>query len=192
MPLLAHSVLIKALNQVPPSGAHSHGTLSVDTPGGQYAGAVDVATPSGIKVHYRLICRLICCLNHVALTSLLGLPAGWQPLDSTSSSGALDYVHSPTIGARPTSRYFDFLLFRRETLIGRFLHWLESLRNSLVDSSGDNALNALETQLLGSVRILVFGAPASSELSVHDIHLNQGDPLGPFQHPDGIWQDGGG
>jgi uncharacterized protein YukJ len=43
---------------------------------------------------------------------------------------------------------------------------------------------------LGSVRVFVFGAPDSSDLGVHDIHLNQGDPLGQFQHLDGAWQDG--
>ena len=26
---------------------------------------------------------------------------------------------------------------------------------------------------------------------MHDVHMNQGDPPGPFQHLDGIWQDGG-
>jgi uncharacterized protein YukJ len=41
------------------------------------------------------------------------------------------------------------------------------------------------------VRVFVFGAPDSSDLSVHDVHLNQGDPLGQFQHLDGAWQDGG-
>ncbi len=33
--------------------------------------------------------------------------------------------------------------------------------------------------------------PYSTDLGVHDIHLNQGDPPGQFQHLDGIWQDGG-
>ena len=26
---------------------------------------------------------------------------------------------------------------------------------------------------------------------MHDVHMNQGDPPGQFQHLDGIWQDGG-
>ena len=55
--------------------------------------------------------------------------------------------------------YFGFWLFRRDSLVGRFLRWLEGLRNPWIDSTGDNALNALETQLLGSVRVFVFGAP---------------------------------
>jgi hypothetical protein len=191
MPLPAYGVLVGTLNHFTredptPSGVYAHGKLYVDTPAGQYESAVDVATPSGVKVQYRLIRGL----NHHAFTPILGLQAGWQQLAPTRSSGALDYIRSPFSGAGMPARYFGFWLFRQDSLIGRFLRWLESLRNPWVDSAGDNALNALETQLLGSVRVFVFGAPASNGLSVHDIHLNQGDPLGQFQHLDGIWQDG--
>jgi uncharacterized protein YukJ len=59
------------------------------------------------------------------------------------------------------------------------------------DSSGDNALDVLEAQLSGSTRVFVFGAPYTNGRGVHDIHMNQGDPPGQFQHLDGIWQDGG-
>jgi hypothetical protein len=191
MPLPAYGVLIGTLNHFTREdpnnyGSWYHGKLYVDTPGGQYESAVDVSTPSGVKVQYRLIHRL----NHLALTSILALPPGWHPLASSRASGAIDYVRSPLLGAGPATRYFGFWLFRRESLIGRFLRWLEALRNPWIDSSGDNALNALETQLLGSVRVFVFGAPYTTGLGVHDIHMNQGDPPGQFQHLDGIWQDG--
>ena len=33
--------------------------------------------------------------------------------------------------------------------------------------------------------------PYDEGLGVHDIHYNQGDPPGEFQHLDAIWQDGG-
>jgi hypothetical protein len=192
MPLPAYGVLIGTLNHftrdsLTPTGSFRHGALHVDAPAGQYACAVDVLTPSGIKVQYRLIHRL----NHLALTPVLGLPAGWQSLASTRSSGALDYVRSHFMGVGMVASSFGFWLFRRDSLIGRFLRWLESLRNPWIDSTGDNALNALETQLLGSVRVFVFGAPSPTSLGVQDIHMNQGNPPGPFQQLNGIWQDGG-
>ena len=191
MPLPAYGVLVGTLSHFTcddptPAGLWSRGILHVDTPSGQFTGTVDVATPTGDRVQYRLIRHL----NHLALTPILGLPAGWQSLASTRSSGAIDYVRSPIFGAGPAARYFGFWLFRRDSLIGRFLRWLESLRNPWMDSTGDNALNALETQLLGSARVFVLGAPDSNNLSVHDVHMNQGDPLGQFQHLDGAWQDG--
>jgi hypothetical protein len=192
MPLPAYGVLIGTLHHFTrddptPTGSWYHGTLVVDTPTGPATAVVTVATPSGVSVHYRLVRRL----SHLALTPLLALPAGWHALASTRASGALDYARSPLFGATLPARYLGFWLFRRDSLIGRFLRWVETLRNPWVDSTGDNALNALETQLLGSVRVFVFGAPSTSGQGVHDVHLNQGDPPGPFQPLDGIWQDGG-
>jgi hypothetical protein len=192
MPLPAYGVLVGTLNlftrdNLTPTGSFRHGTLHVDTPAGQYEGAVDVLTASGIKVQYRLIRHI----NHFTLAPILGLPAGWHLLPSTRSSGAIDYVRSSFVGIGMGAKSFGFWLFRRDSLIGRLLLWLEGLRNPWIDSAGDNALDALETQLLGSVRVFVFGAPASSGLGVHDVHLNQGNPAGPFQQLNGIWQDGG-
>jgi uncharacterized protein YukJ len=41
------------------------------------------------------------------------------------------------------------------------------------------------------LRALVFGEPFSTGLGVHNIHQNQGDPLGsPWAGENGIWQDG--
>jgi hypothetical protein len=191
MPLPAYGVLIGTLNHFTREdpnnyGSWYHGKLYVDTPGGQYEGAVDVSTPSGVKVQYRVVRHL----GRRALSSILALPPGWSPLATTRSSSAIDYLRSPLFGAGTASRYFGFWLFRRDSLIGRFLRWLEALRNPWLDSTGENALRALETQLLGSVRVFVYGAPYTSDLGVHDIHMNQGDPPGQFQHLDGIWQDG--
>ena len=55
MPLPAYGVLIGTLNHFTREdpnnyGSWYHGKLYVDTPCGQYEGAVDVSTPSGIKV----------------------------------------------------------------------------------------------------------------------------------------------
>jgi hypothetical protein len=177
MPLPAYGVLIGTLNHFTREdpntyGSWYHGTLSVDTPAGQYEGAVDVSTPSGIRVQYRVVRHL----SRHTLSSTLALPLGWSPLASTRSSGAIDYMRSPFFGIGMAASHFGFWLFRRDSLIGRFLRWLESLRNPWVDSTGDNALNALETQLLGSVRVFVFGAPSPTGLGVQNVHLNQGTP----------------
>jgi hypothetical protein len=63
MPLPAYGVLVGTLNHFTRedpnnSGSWYYGKLYVDTPAGQYEGAVDVSTPSGIKVQYRLVRHL--------------------------------------------------------------------------------------------------------------------------------------
>src|SRR5262252_6590001 len=63
MPLPAYGVLIGTLSHFTrddpnTAGSWYHGKLYVDTPAGQYEGAVDASTPSGIKVQYRLVRHL--------------------------------------------------------------------------------------------------------------------------------------
>ena len=99
MALPAYGVLIGTLNHFTregpnSSGSYSHGKLYADTPAGQYEAAVDVSTPSSIKVQYRLVRHL----SRPALASALALPLGWSPLPSTRFSGAIDYVRSSIIG----------------------------------------------------------------------------------------------
>ncbi len=58
-------------------------------------------------------------------------------------------------------------------------------------SDGDNALDALAPLVASSTRVYVFGQSFTTGLGVHDVHLNQGDPIGSQWYPDnGIWQDG--
>jgi uncharacterized protein YukJ len=56
------------------------------------------------------------------------------------------------------------------------------------------ASNALVSMVTGSNRVYVFGVPYSDPdpyPGMHDVHMNQGDPIASAFHPlDGIWQDG--
>jgi hypothetical protein len=162
-------------------GTYYHGKLYVQTPQGIYEGAVDVATPSGIKVQYRSLPSL-----DRTLFPLSGLAAGWHQLTRNSTSGALDYVRNPLLHPRLgclTVVFSPLLNLLQKTFNAQLERW--------VDSSGDNALDELEKVLQGSSRVFVFGAPYTTGRGVHDIHMNQGDPPGIHQPSDGIWQDGG-
>jgi Uncharacterized conserved protein (DUF2278) len=86
-----------------------HGHLTIATPQGQYASALDVDTPSGIGVSYRISPSL----SRSDLGPIAGLPNGWHALTSDSSSGALDYLRSPI--------FQDTLLHRNVPRIGPFL-----------------------------------------------------------------------
>ena len=222
-------------------GRWYHGHLTIDTPDGQFQSALDVDTPSGVGVSYRVSRSLA----KSDLGIVASLPGGWHPLGSDSVSGALDYLRSPMfqdvlwrlpvpqveIPRRPSpvpdpgplaveaetpapdeggpgpapaetpapppeaaarlSRIMDYerlpLLVRRN--VEAMIPWLPFLR-PWIPSTGDNALSALEAELPAS-RIYLFGDHYETGLGVHDVHMNQGDPLGSqWWATDGIWQDG--
>ncbi|MFC6155530.1 DUF2278 family protein [Kribbella jiaozuonensis] len=164
MPLTSYGVLagrlVRFAREDPDDfGSWYHGKMYVAAPAGEYEGAVDVSTPSGIPVEYREVRYLDADL----FAATAALADGWHLLEKTPSSGALDYIRSQLLTSPSL--------------------WMES--------TADNALDLLEQLLTYSRRVYVFGAPYDEGLGVHDIHYNQGDPPGEFQHLDGIWQDGG-
>lgn len=83
------------------------------------------------------------------VASIISLSDGWKHLTQTSTSGAWDYV-------------------RHQGLTGTTGWMLQT---------GDNLINALQHLLTNVTRIHIFGAAYDSGLGVHDVHMNQGDPL---------------
>jgi len=77
----------------------------------------------------------------------------------------------------------------------RFSEWLPIWTHFRVhpwiSSNGDNALTALEAELLTNRKVYAFGERFTSGNGVHDVHQNQGDPAGSqWYAQNGIWQDG--
>ena len=124
---------------------------------------------------------------------MLGPPGsmsdGFHSLVSNAGSGALDYARNPLI-TRPIGCLALFLgllnaLFKTDRAV-----WTTNI--------GDGAVSALEAMVTSAPgeKVLVFGARwrngnQNPHWGMHDIHCNQGDPPGPFQLLDGVWQDGG-
>ena len=184
-----------------------HGKLHINTPGGEYEAALDVDTPSGVGVSYRVVDGL----TAGSLPELSGLANGFTALASTPTSGAVDYVRSPIlrdrwvferlrlwlVGRRLSGGYSGktWAPTRVDSLLGllnerTWLSWLRWRSYPWVASDGDNALNVLEPLVQRAMRIYILGEPYSTGLGVHNVHMNQGDPPGPHQGEDGIWQDG--
>jgi uncharacterized protein YukJ len=86
------------------------------------------------------------------------------------------------------------------TVAGGLLHWLTGRDyQTWKQNVGMSALADLEAFLGadgGIRRVYMFGAhylnAQQTPQGMHDVHLNQGDPPGPYQALDAIWQDGGG
>jgi len=173
-----------------------HGKLRISTPAGQYEAALDVDTPSGVGVSYRVVDDL----TTARIPQVAALANGFHMLAQTSTSGALDYVRSPIlrdgwviVRLRRVFRlwkpsWLDLLLGGLRRLFDWSIRWRSF---PWISSNGDNALNVLEAALPTATRIYMFGEPFTTGLGVHNVHQNQGDPPGPHQAENAIWQDGG-
>jgi hypothetical protein len=152
-------------------GHFKHSHLTVDGGSGRYDCAIDTDDAGEPDGHMWSIISL----NPDDFSTVLQLTEGWYTLDQTPDSGALDYIRSPTI---------------------RDHQW--------VSGSWEEASAALESVIDGGKTFYVYGEPFASHghstrrsahrgsaLGVHNIHQNQGSPVGGGHDAEnGIWQDG--
>jgi hypothetical protein len=166
-------------------GRWYHGFVFVSATRQVYRCAVDVYKPDG-GFQYMLL-----ALQKNLFTPISSLPDGYHELPRNATSGAIDYIRSPIINQAEGCLKAIFALIGR--LLGGidFLPWKPRI---WIDNTGDNALDSLRDLVSDANRIYVLGAPFHNtspvEDGMHDVHMNQGDPPGPFQHLDAIWQDG--
>jgi hypothetical protein len=179
--LPAYGVVIGTFDH---SGSHQgqwlHELLYLRAGGTLYECAVDVNEPTGIFQYMTLD-----SLDRGLFQAISALPDGYHSLARDPSSGAIDYIRSP-------------LIQRPEGCLTAFFGFISAIFGSTIsvwhDVTGDEAGNALVGLVSGSSRVYVFGAPyrdPNPYPGMHDIHMNQGDPIGSVFHPlDAIWQDG--
>lgn len=159
-------------------GNFFHGHIFVRAPDATSASAlyncaVDLNFPNG-KVEYAMLTGL----DRGRFSNVRGLKNGSHALGQNPSSGALDCVRSGVLAVLTAGGLTPPV-------------WRQNV--------GGSVLKDMESFLTtwGTIqRVYIFGArfPNSAQTppqGVHDVHLNQGDPPGPFQALDGIWQDGG-
>jgi hypothetical protein len=120
-------------------------------------------------------------LDMSLFTPVSGFAPGWYQLASTPASGAIDYARSPIL-QRPLGCLALFW--------GIINAIFQTNNPSWTNVTGNEAGEALLAMVKGSTKVFAFGAPYTTGFGVHDVHCNQGDPPGPFQSLDGIWQDG--
>lgn len=164
-------------------GRWPHYHLTVATPIGDYDCAINLKSRTEIKVQYRDFRTTA----RVHLGPIMGLPDGFHALSSSSSSGALDVIRSESLEDPRCPCPRPWLLRCRSRPAGSRCRctqwWLES---------GLNVVNLMKYYVERVDRIFVFGEPFSQGLGMHNVHMNQGDPLGSsFAAENGIWQDGG-
>lgn len=163
-------------------GRYYHGNLIVHAPAGNYHCAIDVDpknSPDGVQ--WRIV-----KIRPADFASLKGLLDGWHPLSSTATSGALDYIRSPVL--HPPVLIWTIRFDSWFAAFLNFIRWNPPWNNG----TGIQALTDLEKIIAQGVRFYVFGEPFNVGLGVHNIHQNQGDPIGGGHDTENaIWQDGG-
>ncbi|HXO37863.1 MAG TPA: DUF2278 family protein [Candidatus Acidoferrum sp.] len=175
--LPAYGVVVgQYVNYTTNQGQWMHVDLNINAANVQYQAAVDVNEPNG-SFQYQVFNNL----DFGLFGPIAGLPAGWHPLASNPASGAIDYARSPIL-QKPLGCLAILWAMLNAIFRTNFQTW--------TNVTGNEAGNALIAMVTGSTKVFAFGAPYTSGFGVHDVHCNQGDPPGPFQHLDGIWQDG--
>ena len=178
-------------------GNFYHGQIFVNAPppgGGAvvtYRCAVDVKMPDGIVEYVKV------SIPRRDISRILHQASGYHDLARLPDSGAVDYVRSPYI-RRPLG-CASLLYGLLKVLTGKtYRVWTQN--------AGGSVLADLESILINVHRIYVFGErfynANGNEHGMHDVHMNQGDPMPAQGDPDyaqklgwyhnsGIWQDGG-
>lgn len=202
MPLDQYGVLVGAYNRFerdPPVdyGNFYHGLLYLNAPLPnqqnlvEWRCALDVKAPDGVVEYIRIT------IKREAIAGILALDPGYHPLTPNAASGALDYVRSPFIvGPIGCLSIFYGLL---KALGGRE-------HKVFTQNAGGSVLDALNGMLIDIRRVYVFGEPFDplqpGNIGMHNVHMNQGDPMPTPGAPNygqqlgwynsgGIWQDGG-
>src|SRR5262245_51669892 len=177
-------------------GNYFHGQIFLQAPppaGGSnvtYRCAVDVKMPDGIVAYAKLT------IKAEDISPVLALGNGYHDLARNSTSGAVDYVRSPFIAGPLGCAAVFFAIFDWFTGSSHKV-WRENV--------GGSVLTDLESILVNIRRIYVFGEhfynQGDNEHGMHDVHMNQGDPMPASGDPNyaqklgwynnsGTWQDG--
>jgi hypothetical protein len=160
-----------------------HVNLRVTAPGGTYRCAIDVDShASAVGVQWKVLTVPMGALGPVG-----GLGDGYHELARSQADGALDLIRHPSLINSPGCWFVQRPPEWLEALIRRFLP-----RRPWISGSNVEASEALESILRVGERTYVWGEPFTTGLGMHNVHQNQGDPIGSqWAAENGIWQDGG-
>ncbi|MBY0598949.1 DUF2278 family protein [Bacillus bingmayongensis] len=102
-------------------------------------------------------------LNKSLFANIISKPDGFYRLVSNSESGAMDVI-------------------RHKGVLVPY-NW--------EPENGNNVIEIMKSCLESVKRVYVFGEPYTIGLGIHNVHMNQGDPIdSSFSNENGIWQDG--
>jgi uncharacterized protein YukJ len=171
------------------SGTSAHYQITMNAAKGPFTVAVNIQSVDGSEVLYAIEENF----TPPDLTGLLALPMGMTALKSEPGGLALDFVRSQVNGKAMITKQQMTLLPKASTTKGL------SVEAAAVQEAKVAALkNAVVTLLNMTIAdkdgvIYAFGsafADGGKVDGIHDIHMNQGNPVNNHGGDNGIWQDG--
>lgn len=180
MPIPHYSVLRgqPTSGKVVTSKNGTHYQIAIEANGGPFTAAVNTESTDGSEVLYAILPNF----TPPNAAALLDLSNGMQSLKSSPNSLALDFVREQIDGKPMITRDQMSLLPIDHTITDHI-------------TSLENAVDTLLNQIIAARgTVFAFGsayADSGKVDGIHDIHMNQGNPLSTYGKDNGIWQDGG-
>ncbi|HEY0263383.1 MAG TPA: YukJ family protein [Granulicella sp.] len=179
MPIASYSVLRgqPTSGKVVASKDDTHYQITVQATGGPFTAAVNTESSDGSEVLYAILDNF----TPPDPDGLLALADGMHALESQPGGLALDFVRE-TIGGHPMitlSQMTDLPIDHAIT------NHATKLKNSI-----DKVLDQV---IADKGTVFAFGSAFSDNGKVdgiHDIHMNQGNPIKTYGKDNGIWRDG--
>jgi uncharacterized protein YukJ len=195
MPITNYSVLAgDPVSGKVVTGPSTHYQITMNATGGPFTVAVNIQSTDGSDVLYAIEEGF----TPPDVAGLLALPMGMTALKSEPGGLALDFVRSTVNGAPMISKAQMTLLPQASGKGAK-----GSAEEQMIRSAKAAALqNAVVTLLNMTIAdkdgvIYAFGsayADSGKVDGIHDIHMNQGNPVGGknggFSGDNGVWQDG--
>ena len=160
------------------TGKSTHYQITMQATGGPFTVAVNTESSDGSLVLYAILSDF----TPPDPAGLLALSTGMHPLPSRPSGLALDFVREQ-IDGKPMITLAQMTLLSKALIQGDHATPLKNAVDTLLDQT-----------IAGKGTIFAFGSAFSDAGKVdgiHNIHMNQGNPLARFGRDNGTWQDGG-
>jgi uncharacterized protein YukJ len=160
------------------SGSSAHYQITVQADGGPFTVAVNIQSVDGSEVLY----VIDPAFTPPSAAGLVALPTGMTALPSAPGGLALDFVRQTVQGA-PMVEKAAMTLLPIQFPAG---HRHNNLQNAVVD-----LLNRAIADKDGTIYAFGSAYADSGRIDgIHDIHMNQGNPIGNHNQDNGVWQDG--
>jgi uncharacterized protein YukJ len=188
MPIANYSVLVgDPVSGKVVTGSSTHYQITMQAKGGPFTVAVNIQSVDGSEVLYAITEGF----TPPDEAGLLALPTGMTSLKSEPGGLALDYVRSTVNGQPMITREQMTLLPQLRSKGSEEERMMNRVRASALQNAVVTLLNMTIADKDGT--IYAFGsayADSGKVDGIHDIHMNQGNPVSNHGADNGVWQDG--